>query len=200
MIKTLIFDLGGVLFSNGTGAAVKLISEGYSIDEDKVSSVLRGELGNSYRRGELNFDEFWEKAKSAWNCDADPDELARIWDGCFVINDSVSDIIGRLNREGYELLYLSNNRVGTVSFLEGRYDFLRMFKDGVFSFDVGFIKPDPRIYRALLEKTSSRPEECVFIDDKAENLKPAEKLGMRTIHFGEDTDITDELNRLGVGL
>ncbi|MGV9853092.1 HAD-IA family hydrolase [Streptomyces sp. NPDC003442] len=46
----------------------------------------------------------------------------------------------------------------------------------------GVRKPSPLIYRRALEALELEGPECVFVDDHAENLLPAETLGIRTIH------------------
>jgi putative hydrolase of the HAD superfamily len=42
-------------------------------------------------------------------------------------------------------------------------------------------KPELKIYRLTLKKLKVKPEECIFIDDKEKNLKPAKKLGIKTV-------------------
>ena len=53
----------------------------------------------------------------------------------------------------------------------------------VISFEVFQLKPDPEIYETLLKKYALDPAECVFIDDRAENIETARKLGMKGIVF-----------------
>ena len=54
---------------------------------------------------------------------------------------------------------------------------------GVFSCDVGLIKPEPEIYQLLCSKYGLKMEECVFIDDKQANTDAAKALGMQAITF-----------------
>jgi putative hydrolase of the HAD superfamily len=60
-------------------------------------------------------------------------------------------------------------------------------------------KPDPAIYRHALDLTQRFPEECCFIDDRTENLVPAQKLGMHTIQMRSADQLQEELDKLGVG-
>ncbi len=67
MIKTVICDLGGVYFTDGSARAIERISAAYDIAADRVSDVLMGDLGSRYRFGEISVAEFWDGAKQDWN-------------------------------------------------------------------------------------------------------------------------------------
>ena len=54
---------------------------------------------------------------------------------------------------------------------------------GVFSYQEHVIKPDERIYQILLERYALLPEETLFLDDNAENIAAAQKLGIHGIVF-----------------
>ena len=43
------------------------------------------------------------------------------------------------------------------------------------------MKPEPEIYSLAVNKLEIKPEECIFVDDKEENLVPANKMGMKTV-------------------
>lgn len=57
------------------------------------------------------------------------------------------------------------------------------FDGGVASCEVHINKPDPKIYKALLDKYSLKAEECVFIDDRLENVQAAFALGFAGIQM-----------------
>lgn len=65
---------------------------------------------------------------------------------------------------------------------------------------LGLRKPDPEIYRALLDRLGCAGEDVVYVDDFEENLPPAEALGMRTVLFQDPDQCRAELERLGVRL
>ena len=62
-------------------------------------------------------------------------------------------------------------------------DWLHGFDGGVASCEVHINKPDPKIYKALLDKYSLKAEECVFIDDRLENVQAAFALGFAGIQM-----------------
>ena len=63
----------------------------------------------------------------------------------------------------------------------GRLSFLPVVDGGGISYEVQIVKPEPAIYRKLLEKYNLSAEECVFLDDKAENIEAAKALGFHGI-------------------
>lgn len=79
-----------------------------------------------------------------------------------------------------------------------RFPFLGGFRDVVVSGHELVVKPDPAIYRILLERNGLSPGDCVFIDDSAANIQAARQLGFATVHYGPDVNLTRELGRHGV--
>ncbi len=61
MIKVIIFDLGGVLFTNGTKRFVDLLSTRYRIDKEKIREIMDGEIGSLYREAKISRDAFWQR-------------------------------------------------------------------------------------------------------------------------------------------
>ena len=68
----------------------------------------------------------------------------------------------------------------------------------VFSCYVKQLKPEPEIYRTILDRYQLKPEESVFIDDRPENCEGARKQGIHTICFESFKQVTAELEKLGV--
>jgi putative hydrolase of the HAD superfamily len=56
-----------------------------------------------------------------------------------------------------------------------------LFDHVIESARIGLRKPDPRIYRMMVEALKVDPEHCVYLDDLGVNLKPAREMGMTTI-------------------
>ena len=91
---------------------------------------------------------------------------------------------------------LSNYPVGLFEIHSPHFTFLPYTDGRVVSGYVKCVKPDERIYRCLLEKYSLRPQECVFLDDLAENVEGAKKLGIHGIHFQGYEDASTKLERM----
>ena len=198
-LATVIFDLGGVYFTDGTISAIEIISNKYTLDPKSVADIFKGEIGTAYRESRITHDQFWESAKAAWRVNGENiDELAQIWLDGYVPIEGTVKIVEQLKRSGHELLFLSDNVQERVDYLEARYGFLQNFADGVFSHIAGVRKPNPQIYRMVLQKAGNSPENCIYIDDKKVLLEPAKKIGMQTVHFTNSENLLKTLQGYGV--
>jgi len=199
-IKTVIFDLGGVYFTDGTKGAIDIISKRWNLDSKLVADVFKGKIGTAYRESQISHEEFWKQAKEALGIDAPMDELANIWLNGYVPIEGTVEIIKELRENGYEIIYLSDNVQERIDYLEEKYSFLQHFKSGVFSHIAGVRKPNPKIYKLALLESSNPAENCVYIDDKPNLLEEADKLGMATIAFVNPDETRKRLIELGVNL
>jgi HAD superfamily hydrolase (TIGR01509 family) len=86
-------------------------------------------------------------------------------------------------RADYRLGLLSNDVTEWAARVRARCGIEHEFDQVVISADAGLRKPDPRIYRLFLERAGVSATDCVFVDDRAENLAGAAALGIRTIHL-----------------
>jgi len=101
----------------------------------------------------------------------------------FTPKPATINLLPKIKESGHDLYYLSNIQYGIRDVLLEKHDFFNLFTGGVFSCDIHYIKPSPEIYRYLLEKYSLNPEDCLFFDDMEENVKAAEKEGIKGVLF-----------------
>ena len=92
------------------------------------------------------------------------------------------ELVRRLKNHGYCVYYLSNIPQDVLELLNER-GVLAQFDGGVASCEVQVNKPDPQIYKALLKKYQLKASECVFIDDRLENVQAAFALGFAGIQM-----------------
>jgi putative hydrolase of the HAD superfamily len=97
-------------------------------------------------------------------------------------NEPFNDFLQRLHKEGYRLALLTNNVLEWKKLWQPQVP-LDLFSVVVNSAEEGVRKPGVAIYRILLDRLKADPEQCLFVDDTAENLRTAEALGMSTVHF-----------------
>lgn len=197
MESTVIFDLGGVYFNDGTRLAIDTIAARFGIDRQAVAGQLNGEAGAGYRTGRITADQFWQQAAALWQIQASTEELSTIWCESYQPNRGTVRLVERLKAAGHQILYLSDNTKERVAYLENKYSFLKKFDDGVFSHLAGLKKPDHRIYELVLAK-ALHPDACVYIDDKPDLLSPARALGLKTIAFKNAAQLEADLAGLGL--
>jgi HAD superfamily hydrolase (TIGR01509 family) len=127
----------------------------------------------------------------------DYDTFFSIYNDVFSLNPPVLQIMKRLKRN-YRLVLLSNTDIMRFGFIKKKFPEIMIFDEYVLSFEVGFMKPHPQIYKEALKKAGFGARECVFIDDREENIEVAAKLGINGIHIGPQTDLEAILKEEGL--
>lgn len=113
------------------------------------------------------------------------------------IDGSVA-ILDELKAKGTPLYAITNFNQDKFRESQKRFPFLSVFRDIVISGDERVLKPDPAIYRLLLDRNGLEAASCVFIDDSTKNVEGAEAVGMKAIHFTSPEALRRELAKLGV--
>lgn len=119
--------------------------------------------------------------------DREADALARDMtenDARYDFYDDAREGVRRLG-EKYHLGLLSDAMPSIRRVMENA-GYMDLFDAAVISCEVAATKPDERMYRAIAEKLEAAPENCVFIDDRINNLEGARRFGMRAIHMARD--------------
>lgn len=197
MYKLILFDLGGVVFTNGTKKFINDISARYGISPETALNVLDGEIGTKYREGQIGRDEFWKLVLENLPLKEPVDDLEKEWIGNYDLISGTKEIIEKL-RGKYQVMYLSDNVKERVDKLDARFGFISWFDGGIFSHEVGVRKPNPKIYEFALQKGEAKPDEAVFIDDKLKMLEPATVMGIKGLVFESPEKLEKELIDIGV--
>jgi 2-haloacid dehalogenase len=112
--------------------------------------------------------------------------------------DGTVAILRALKAAGVPLYAITNFAPDTFREAQARFPFLAdSFIDIVISGVERLIKPDPAIYRVLLERQKLDAADCVFIDDSRKNVDAAAKLGFRALLFTSPEQFADDLRGLG---
>lgn len=201
MIKAIIFDLGGVYFTDGKAIASKKIANKFGLDEKDIAKALHGssEIGKKYREGQITVDEFWDSLKKQLSINAENSVLNKVWIESYRPIIGTVAIVKELKKKKLKLYYLSDNVRERVEYLQDRYNFLENFVGGVFSHVEHSIKEDGEVlFERILKKTGEKPEKVVYVDDRLDHTEKARKLGMNGIYFQNPKQLKVELKRLGI--
>ena len=194
-----VFDLGGVLIDwNPRHLYRKLIADEAAMEEF-LATICTPEWNERQDAGR-SFAEAASLLKARH-----PDKSALI-DAYFPGFDEMMsgpiagsvEILAELRARGVPLYGLTNWSAETYPLALRRFDFLAWFRGVVVSGEVGHIKPDPHIYRLLLERFAIAPEEAVYIDDNPRNAAAATALGMHGIAFTDPAALRRALVALGL--
>ena len=107
-------------------------------------------------------------------------------------------ILERLREAGVPLYAITNFSAEKFAEAQDRFPFLRGFRDVVISAHERLLKPDPAIYRVLLDRNGLKAGRCLFIDDSERNVRAAEGIGIRAHHFRNAAGLSAALRDLGL--
>ena len=124
------------------------------------------------------------------------------WDemiGTQPITGSVS-LLEQVKAQGYRVYALSNFSAEMFPGTAHKFHCLSLFDGIVLSGAEKVVKPDPAIYRILFERYQITPQRSIFIDDNADNIAVAQRLGMHAIHFHSPQQTAQALRDLKVAV
>ena len=181
-MKTLLFDLGGVVVDYRGPERLSALSKGVLSLEEAREALSSSSFLHEFERGEISPESFAEKAVADWRLDVAPDVFIadfevwpeRLFPGAKAAIDGM--------RGRFRLACLSNINIphwrqaetlGLGGFFE--HDFL--------SHEMGARKPEEQIYEQVFDALDVPPQEIIFFDDVAANINMANAMGMETRHI-----------------
>jgi putative hydrolase of the HAD superfamily len=189
MIEAVIWDFGGVLTTSPFEAFARFESErGLPLDIIRRTNAAN-HLENAwakFERAEVDleaFDQLFAAESLAFGAEVRGKEILPLLAG-----DLRPEMVKALKIVGAKLktgCITNNLPANAIGSLGGRSlyvaEVMALFDHVIESAKIGLRKPDPRIYRMMVEALHVDPKACVYLDDLGVNLKPAREMGMTTI-------------------
>lgn len=177
MIKAIVFDCYGVLVGHGFWATYRHAGGDPVKDAEFIRYMLR--MANT---GQVSKEDF--AAEIAKQIGISVEKWLEATAYTEVPNDEMLEYIRAELKPHYKLGIVSNANVGS---LERRLppDRLALFDVKIVSAEVGFLKPQPEIFKLAAERLGVTFEEMVFVDDLERYAKAAADLGIHSIQFKE---------------
>ena len=176
-IRAVVFDWGGVLIENPVDGILSFVEQHFP---GLGKAPYEGEAMRFFQEGKISENEFWEELAGADELDLsafDGSLWRKAFEHTYTERVPVVRLAKTLKEEGYITAMLSNTEAPAVEMLKAmNYD---CFDHGLYSCELGIVKPEPEIYRRCIELLGVQPNEMLFIDDKVENIEAAEALGIR---------------------
>lgn len=199
-IKNIVFDFGGVLVDWNS----RYYYRGYFNDDSRMEYFLanictdewnlENDRGRSYAEGVAQLTALYPEFREAI-------EMFPVHWGEMLRGEKPESValLRSLKDEGYRLYGLTNWSAENIHVAFERFDFLSLLEGTVVSGIEKEVKPEPQIYRILLDRYSLKPEQTVFIDDKEANVETARRLGMHGIVFTGAEDARRKLDSIIAG-
>lgn len=199
VIKTIIFDMGGVIFHNGTRKAIDFLMFKYNVEEYIAKDIYSGPLSWDLRIGKLTSDDYWLAVKRKYDkCDFIKSlNLKELWYDQFTPICGMLELINSL-KGNFRLGIISGNIVDRVEYLFNKYNFEKYFDFQGYSFMYNLHKNDPKLYRKVINEFNIDPNSVLFIDDNADCLEAAKCCGFNTYLFANINELKRELKIYGI--
>ena len=198
-IDTIIFDIGKVLAGYGWEDYLKSITsepEVYSILEE---AIFKNPAWVEHDKGLLDEEEeIRDFAAAAPGYEKESRAAYENLGKCVWGLAYAEPWVRELKEKGYRVYALSNWPKHIYEQRGDTLDFLELMDGYILSYREHLIKPDPRIFRLLLERYGIDPKRAVFLDDTRANIEAAARLGIRGILFTSQEQARRELKDLGV--
>jgi FMN phosphatase YigB (HAD superfamily) len=178
MPEWIVFDAMGVIFPEPDDILGLLIP----FLKAKNPEVSDDAVNEAYRKASLGLMDagtFWSKIGFGALY---PEIEGEYLDSSFLPDPGFKPLAKRLAKS-FKIGLLSNDVGEWSRRLRAKFGLESLFSAIVISGDVGYRKPDPKIFEIFLEKSGTGANACVFIDDRLRNLASAKGLGMRTVLF-----------------
>jgi putative hydrolase of the HAD superfamily len=185
-LRAVIFDYGMVLTGQPSVQAHDAMVRITGLAHDEFEAIYWDDR-HAYDEGKITGLQFWQNLVRDAKLDLDAaaiDELnlwdARMWT---VQNPAMIAWQEQLKQHGLRTAILSNMGDTVLANIEREFHWLPRFDVLIWSYQHNMAKPDPAIYKLVLERLGTRPEETIFIDDKQANIDAARALGIVPILF-----------------
>lgn len=194
MVETVIFDVGGVLVDWDPRHLYRKVFDDPEEMETFLAEVCTWEWHHRHDAG-VPFAESIPALSRSFPEHAD---LIAMWGARYLEMvpgeiPGTADIVRDLHAAGDRLLVLSNMPSEVWTPLTERFDWFQLFDGAVVSGDEKVVKPDPAIYRILLERFALDPTTSVFVDDREENVAAAAALGFDAVLFTDAASLRRSL-------
>lgn len=199
-LPVIVFDFGSVVGGSDPVLEARAVAPvlGLSFHD---ALLLMCQLKSSKQK-EISPERFWQEYELSSGKRL-PDDWKEQFEKISLLsiraNPQMLDLVDELRHRGYQVALLSNVRASRAAFIreQGIYSH---FDPVVLSCEIGVKKPQKEAFYALLHQAHVSASDCIMIDDKLENIKAAEDVGMDAILFTSVEELKEKLEERGITL
>ena len=192
-IKTIIFDLGGVLVDLDVNKTIQSFAALSGMPMDEIRHIYHTHQAmTAFEVGKIDDKTFREEVRNAIKLgdDVDDRKIDDAWNAMLLgIHKRKLDYVGTL-KEQYNVFILSNTNSIHIDHVysvilpktAGVGSFQPFVHKTYYSYHMGMRKPDPVIYQHVLNENGLTGAETIFVDDNLDNIRAAEEVGIRVRH------------------
>jgi HAD superfamily hydrolase (TIGR01509 family) len=194
-VRTVVFDIGGVIVDWDPRHLYRQVFDDHDEMERFLSEICTWEWHHRHDAGVP----FAESIPALANAFPQHEPLIRMWEERYMDMvpgeiPGIVDVLHALHGRGDRLLVLSNMPSEVWPRLQQAYDLFALFDGAVISGDEKVVKPDPSIYRILVDRFDVDPASAVYVDDRVENVDAAAELGFDAVLFTDADALRERLD------
>ena len=201
MIKTIIFDMGGVIITlDNEEAGKRFVALGLENFNELMNPYKQNGINGDLEEGKLTEEEYRNKMSRMLGRAVTFEELRHCWLGYVKeVPANKLKVLRDLKEKGYRVVLLSNTNPYMSSFTDSEefsgdgHPICDYFDAMYRSYEVKCMKPDESFFRYVLSKERVLPEETLFVDDGPRNVAAASELGIHTFCPQNGADWTKEI-------
>ena len=182
--SAVVFDLGNVLIPFDYSKTINRLNKVQPGSGDKFYSFYKKNyhIHRNFEKGKISEADFINTMLSVIANQIDAETFCDFYSDIFSLNEDVIALLPVLKKK-YKLFLLSNTDAIHKKYRWEKYDFLKYFNKTILSFEVGAVKPEEKIYRAVETASGCSSGEHFYIDDIMEYVDAANKIGWDAVRF-----------------
>lgn len=197
--SVIVFDLGNVLIPFEYTKPMNHFNKLKPGLGDKFAQHYRDHynIHRDFERGAISEEEYLAVTIEWLENKITADEFRRVIADIFTLNENVIQLIPELKKK-YKVVLLSNTNPIHQRYGYGHYEFLNWFDKLFLSYEVGAVKPEEKIYRAVEQFTQKPSCEHFFIDDIQDYIEGAKRCGWHGVQFVGYDKLVEDLKARGI--
>jgi len=182
--SAIVFDLGNVLIPVDYDILINKLNRLEECLGERFIEYYRSHYSvhRDFERGKIPEDVFIDQMLKVIDNKIDAETFLKYYSDIFTVNEEVVSLLPKL-KKNYKLFLLSNTDSIHQKYGWQKYEFLKYFDKLILSHEVGAVKPEEKIYRAVEAASSLPSEEHFFIDDIREYVDAAKNIGWTAVQF-----------------
>ena len=194
-IRHIILDLGGVVLNIDYAKTIDAFHR-LGIDNAKELYTQQAQypLFDLLETGKITPDEFYDEFRKLTGKNLTDREIRDAWNAMLLdFPEKRLEMLRDLSKH-YSLFLLSNTNIihyeaytATLKSQFGLHDLSDFFKKEYYSHEIGLRKPQPEVFRLVLNEQQLLPHETLFIDDSKQHIEGAKTIGLKTHLLSNET-------------
>lgn len=201
MIKTILFDMGGVVITLDQQQAIERFKAlGLADAEQRLDAYTQQGIFGDLEAGKITDEDFRRELSILVGRELTWQECQHAWRGyCGGVPERNLKKMDELRKRGYRVVLLSNTNPYMMSWVmssdfDGKGHSLEHYLDEAYmSYKCGAMKPDPVFFNAMIKGENLVPDETLFLDDGPRNIEAAKAMGIHTFLVNNGEDWTEEI-------